>query len=131
MKLQSSWQRPGNDPAVEQGEFRRWQRTGSAENPWISGRCAPKSLIPEASAATSHTGFATSHVAFAMSLFSTLAGDAPFFPLSNSLKKKKKEYEEGQEISQHLVPRVGAVSPSVAHAAYFLGHEFSGGAMGE
>ncbi|WP_154678059.1 hypothetical protein [Paraburkholderia nodosa] len=131
MKLQSSSQRPRNDPAVERGEFRHWEWTGSAENSWISGQCVLKPLILEASAATSHPGFATSHVAFAMSLFSTLAGDAPSFLLSNSLKKKKKEYEEGQGIRQYLVPRVGAVLPSVAHAAYFLGHQFSGVAMVE
>lgn len=79
----------------------------------------------------SQRGFATSHATFAMSPVSPLAGDAPFFPLSNSLKKKKKEYEEGQGIGHYLVPRVWVVLPSVAHVAYFLGHGFSGVATGE
>jgi hypothetical protein len=69
-------------------------------------------------------GFATSPVFVpgAAALFSSL---------SKSLKKKKKEYVERQEISPNAVPRVGLVLPSVADAAYFLGHELSGGSTYE
>ncbi len=126
MMLQSSRQGPDNGRTGGGSGFCRWGRAGSAENPWISGGCERKSLIPEASAPTSHPGFATSHTVFATSPISAPAAAAPFFSLSNSLKKKKKEYEEGQEIGHYLVPRVGAVLPSVTDAAYFLGHEFSG-----
>ncbi|MFP4894523.1 hypothetical protein [Paraburkholderia sp. EG304] len=126
MKRQSSQQNRGNRRTGATSGFCRWGQAGSAENPWILGGHAPKSLIPEASAATSHPGFATSHAAFATSPASAHVAAAPFFPLSNSLKKKKKEYEEEQAIGHYPVPRVGAVLPSVAHAAYFLGHEFPG-----
>ncbi|WP_230960962.1 hypothetical protein [Burkholderia stagnalis] len=90
---------------------------------------ARKSLIPEASAATSHVGFAMSLGVFAMSPVFAPATVAPFFLLSNSLKKKKKEGEEGAAIGRNRSPRVACVLPSVTNAAYFLGHEFSGVAM--
>ncbi|CAN7189352.1 hypothetical protein LJR230_000411 [Trinickia sp. LjRoot230] len=75
--------------------------------------------------------FATSHAAFAMRPISAPAAVARFIPLSTSLKKKKKESEGGQEISRNAMPRVTSVLPSVADAAYFLGHELSGVARWE
>ncbi|WP_334070426.1 hypothetical protein [Burkholderia cepacia] len=71
---------------------------------------------------------ATSRGVFATSPVSSPTAAVPFSLLSNSLKKKKKEYEEGQEVSRKAVPRVGGVLPRVADAAYFLGHESEGGA---
>ncbi|WP_197420768.1 hypothetical protein [Burkholderia sp. MSMB1552] len=92
---------------------------------------ARKSLIVERTAAASLPRFATSRAAFATSQVFASAAVAPFSLLSNSLKKKKKEYVEGQEISRKAVPRVGCVLPSVKDAAYFLGHEFLRVAMPE
>jgi len=72
--------------------------------------------------------FAISRAAFATSpIFGPIAA-APFFSLSKLLKKKKKEYVEGQEINRKAVPRVGGDLPRVADAAYFLGHGSEGGA---
>ncbi|MFB5148869.1 MULTISPECIES: hypothetical protein [Burkholderia] len=73
--------------------------------------------------ATSRCGFATSPV-FAP------AAAVPFSLLSNSLKKKKKEYVEGAEIDRNAMPRVTRVLPRVEDGAYFLGHELEGGATG-
>jgi hypothetical protein len=89
---------------------------------------ARKSLILEASATMSRSVFATSRAVFATSpVFGPFAA-ALLFSLSKSLKKKKKEYVEGQEINRKAVPRVRGVSPRVAEAAYFLGHELDRGA---
>ncbi|MGY4834032.1 hypothetical protein [Burkholderia pyrrocinia] len=71
---------------------------------------------------------ATSRAAFATSPIFWPTAAVSFFSLSKLLKKKKKEYVEGQEISRKAVPRVGRVLPRVADAAYFLGHESEGGA---
>ncbi|HDR9105145.1 TPA: hypothetical protein QDB05_005018 [Burkholderia vietnamiensis] len=73
---------------------------------------------------------ATSRGVFATSPFFAPAAAVPFSLLSNSLKKKKKEYVEGAEIDRNAMPRVGRVLPRVAGAAYFLGHESEGGATG-
>ncbi|WP_258170502.1 hypothetical protein [Burkholderia cepacia] len=73
--------------------------------------------------------FATSRAAFATSPVFAPAAAASLSPLSNSLKKKKKEYGEGQEINRKAMPRVGRALPRVGNAAYFLGHESEGGAM--
>ncbi|WP_321898926.1 hypothetical protein [Paraburkholderia heleia] len=131
MKRQSSRDWTDNGRTGRGSGFCRWGRAGNAENPWFFVGCERKSLIPEASTATRHPVFATSYAAFATCPISASAAAGPFFFLSNSLKKKKKEYEEGQGIGHCVVPRVKPVLPSVAQAAYFLGHEFSGLATGE
>ena len=74
--------------------------------------------------------FATSRAVFDTSPIFEPAAVAPFYLLSNSLKKKKKEYVEGAEIDRNAMPRVGRTLPRVADAAYFLGHELEGGATG-
>ena len=61
--------------------FCRGEWAGSAKNTWFSGGCARKSLILEASAATSLFAFAMSLVAFATSPVFRLAVAASF-PLS-------------------------------------------------
>ncbi|OXJ40977.1 Baseplate J family protein [Burkholderia sp. HI2714] len=96
------------------------ERAGSAENSGISRVTARKSLILEASAAPRHGDFAPTHASFAPSPILASAAVAPFSSLSNSLKKKKKEYEERQGIDSDAMPRVMPVLPSVADAAYFL-----------
>ncbi|NRO98142.1 hypothetical protein GWC77_19630 [Paraburkholderia sp. NMBU_R16] len=48
-----------------------------------------------------------------------------------SLKKKKKENEEGRGICGKAMPRVRAVLPLVVGAAHFLGHESSDAATNE
>lgn len=90
----------GGHPAC----FCRRGRAGSANNSWFSARFARKSLIPEASAATSHPAFATSRPDFATSPIFELVAVALFFSLSNSLiKKKKKNREEAgkDQIARH------------------------------
>ncbi|WP_205571884.1 MULTISPECIES: hypothetical protein [Burkholderia] len=74
--------------------------------------------------------FATSRAFFATSPVFSPAAIAPFSLLSNSLKKKKKEYGEGPEIILKSTPRVGRALPRVGNAAYFLGHDSEGGATG-
>lgn len=74
--------------------------------------------------------FATSRTVFATSPVFASVVVAPFSFLSNSLKKKKKEYGEEQEISRKAVPRIRRVLPRVADGAYFLGHESEGGTTG-
>jgi hypothetical protein len=91
---------------------------------------ARKSLIVEKTAAMCRPAFATSRAVFATSPVFALAAAVPFFFLSNSLKKKKKEYVEGRGISRKAMPRVGRVLPSVTDTAYFLGHELDRGATG-
>jgi hypothetical protein len=56
-----------------------------------------KSLILEKNAAMSHARFATSWANFATNVVFAPARLAPFFFLSNLLKKKKKEYKEGDK----------------------------------
>ncbi|MBN3506488.1 hypothetical protein [Burkholderia cenocepacia] len=73
---------------------------------------------------------ATSRCAFATSSIFAPSASVPFSLLSNSLKKKKKEYVEGAEIDRNAMPRVARILPRVADAAYFLGHESEGGATG-
>ncbi|WP_193759942.1 hypothetical protein [Burkholderia gladioli] len=73
---------------------------------------------------------ATSRCVFATSSFFAPAAASPFSLLSNSLKKKKKEYVEGPEIDRNAMPRVARVLPRVADVAYFLGHESEGDATG-
>ncbi|WP_317161908.1 hypothetical protein [Burkholderia cenocepacia] len=73
---------------------------------------------------------ATSRCVFATSPVFAPAAAAPFSLLSNSLKKKKKEYVEVTEIDRNAMPRVEHVLPRVADAAYFLGHESERGATG-
>lgn len=106
------------------------ERAGSARESWFSGVSARKSLIVEKSAAMSRTRIATSRCVFATSPVFAPAAAVPFSLLSNSLKKKKKEYVEGAEIDRNAMPRVRRVLPRVADAAYFLGHESEGGAIG-
>ncbi|MCS6473396.1 hypothetical protein NX871_26120 [Burkholderia thailandensis] len=76
------------------------------------------------------TRIATSRCVFATSPVFAPAAAVPFSLLSNSLKKKKKEYVEGAEIDRNAMPRVVRVLPRVADVAYFLGHELEGGATG-
>ncbi len=106
------------------------ERAGNARESWFSGMSARKSLIVEKSAATCRPVFATSRAVFATSPVFAPAAAVPFSLLSNSLKKKKKEYVEGAEIDRKAMPRVARVLPRVADAAYFLGHELEGGATG-
>ncbi|WP_415265561.1 hypothetical protein [Burkholderia ambifaria] len=73
---------------------------------------------------------ATSRCVFATSPIFAPVAAVPFSLLSNSLKKKKKEYVEGAEIDRNAMPRVVRVLPRVADVAYFLGHESEGGATG-
>ncbi len=112
------------------GGFFQRDRAGSTCESWFSRLSARKSLIVEKSAAMSRIRIATSHGIFATSPVSAAAAVAPLSSLSNSLKKKKKEYVEGAEIDRNAMPRVGCVLPRVAGAAYFLGHESEGGATG-
>lgn len=106
------------------------ERAGSARESWFSGPSARKSLIVEKSAAMNRLRIATSRGVFATSPVFAPAAAVPFSLLSNSLKKKKKEYVEGAEIDRNATPRVGRVLPRVAGAAYFLGHESEGSATG-
>ncbi|SOT45066.1 Baseplate J family protein (modular protein) [Burkholderia cenocepacia] len=106
------------------------ERAGSARESWFSGLSARKSLIVEKSAAMNRIRIATSRAVFATSPIFAPAAAVPFSLLSNSLKKKKKEYVEGAEIDRNAMPRVALVLPRVADAAYFLGHESEGGAAG-
>lgn len=106
------------------------ERAGSAYESWFSGLSARKSLILEASTAMNRIRIATSRCAFATSSIFAPSAAVPFSLLSNSLKKKKKEYVEGAEIDRNAMPRVARVLPRVADAAYFLGHESEGGATG-
>lgn len=106
------------------------ERAGSARESWFSGLSARKSLIVEKSAAMSRIRIAISRGVFATSPVFAPAAAVPFSLLSNSLKKKKNEYVEGAEIDRKAMPRVERVLPSVAGAAYFLGHESEGGATG-
>ncbi|EDT38598.1 Baseplate J family protein [Burkholderia ambifaria MEX-5] len=96
---------------------------GSAENSGIRGVCARKSLIVEKTPAPCRVEFAPIRAAFAPSPIFAPAAVAPFSSLSNSLKKKKKEYEVRQGIDPNATPRVMPVLPSIADAAYFLGPE--------
>ncbi|MBO7930951.1 hypothetical protein J6358_14495 [Burkholderia pseudomallei] len=73
---------------------------------------------------------ATSRCVFATSPVFAPAAVTHFSSLSNSLKKKKKEYVEAAEIDRNAMPRVECVLPRVADAAYFLGHESEGDATG-
>ncbi|UEP34863.1 hypothetical protein LL998_00770 [Burkholderia ambifaria] len=91
---------------------------------------ARKSLIVEKSAAMCRPAFAISRAVFATSPDFATAAALPFSLLSNSLKKKKKEYVEGAEIDRNAMPRVGRDLPRVADAAYFLGHGSEGRATG-
>lgn len=102
------------------GRFFHRERAGSAENSGISGLFARKSLIVEKTLAPCRIAFAPIDASFAPSPILASAAVAPFSSLSNSLKKKKKEYEERQGIDSDAMPRVMPVLPSVAHAAYFL-----------
>lgn len=110
------------------GWFFHRERAGSTRESWFSGLSARKSLIVEKSAAMNRIRIATSRAVFATSPIFAPTAVAPFSLLSNSLKKKKKEYGEGQEIRRKAVPRVERVLPRVADAAYFLGHESEVGA---
>ncbi|WP_232453949.1 hypothetical protein [Burkholderia ubonensis] len=74
--------------------------------------------------------FATSRAVFATNQIFAPATVAPFSLLSNSLKEKKKECGEEAGIDLNPPPRVRCVLPSITNAAYFLGHEFEGGATG-
>ncbi|WGS47067.1 Baseplate J family protein [Burkholderia sp. JSH-S8] len=112
------------------GAFSRGGMGGNANNSWFSGGGARKSLILEVNTATNHPVIAISRVIFAISPIFGLFSGVPYFSLSKLLKKKKKEYVEGQETSQIAVPRVGRVLPRVAAAAYFLGHESDRDATG-
>lgn len=109
------------------GIFRR-VRACSAENSGIWGVSARKSLIVEKTPAPRRRAFAPSRVVFAPSRIFASAAVASFSSLSNSLKKKKKEYEERQGIDPNAMPRVMPVLPSIADAAYFLGPQSEGGA---
>ncbi|PRH36721.1 Baseplate J family protein [Burkholderia gladioli] len=106
------------------GRFSRWVGAGSAKNLWISAVGAPKSLILEASAPTSRPRFATGLSVFATGSVFGPAAAAPLFSLSTSLKKKKKEDQEGADTGRNHAPRLAYVLPRVTHAAYFLGHGF-------
>ncbi|UNY41760.1 hypothetical protein CPT_Milagro_041 [Burkholderia phage Milagro] len=112
------------------GRFFHRERAGSARESWFSGLSARKSLILEARAAMNRIRIATSRCVFATSPVFAPAAAVPFSSLSNSLKKKKKEYVEGAKIDRYAMPRVGRVLPRVAGAAYFLGHESEGSATG-
>ncbi|RIV57258.1 Baseplate J family protein [Burkholderia pseudomallei] len=105
------------------GRFFHRERAGSAENSGIPGLFARKSLIVEKTPAPCRVNSAPSRAAFAPSPIFALAAVAPFSSLSNSLKKKKKEYEERQGINPNATPRVMPVLPSIPDAAYFLGPE--------
>ncbi|RQR31577.1 Baseplate J family protein [Burkholderia sp. Bp9142] len=99
------------------------ERAGSAENSGFWGVFARKSLIVEKTPAPCRIAFAPIHAGFAPSPILAPAAVAPFSSLSNSLKKKKKEYEERQGINPNATPRVMPVLPSIPDAAYFLGPE--------
>lgn len=105
------------------GGFFRGERAGSAENTGISSVRARKSLILEASAAPCRIIFAPIYAPFAPSPNFAPVAAAPFFLLSNSLKKKKKEYGERQGISLKSTPRVMPVLPLLVTDAYFLSPE--------
>lgn len=84
--------------------FCHGRRAGSANNTWLSRGPAHKSLIVEKTAPTSLDQFAMSHVVFAMSSNFARTAVARFFSLPSSLKERKKESEEGQEISPTAMP---------------------------
>ncbi|PJO21809.1 Baseplate J family protein [Burkholderia glumae] len=107
--------------------FFHMERAGSAENSGILGVCARKSLIVEKTPAPYRITFAPICAAFAPSPIFAPAAVAPFSSLSNSLKEKKKEYEERQGIETSALPLVVPVLPSIADAAYFLGPQLGRG----
>ncbi len=104
------------------------ERAGSAENSGFPGLFARKSLIVEKTPAPCGIAFAPIGADFAPSPIFAPAAVAPFSSLSNSLKKKKKEYEERQGIDSNAMPRVMPVLPSIADTAYFLGPQLRRGA---
>lgn len=110
------------------GDFYARLPAGSAKTPRDLMARIRKSLIVEANSILSHPVFATSRALFATSLNFVAAAVPSFFSLSKLLKKKKKEYIERSGIDPKQVPRVRRVLPSVADAAYFLGHESEVGA---
>ncbi|RBL66831.1 Baseplate J family protein, partial [Pseudomonas sp. MWU13-2625] len=83
------------------GWFFHRERACSARDSWFSGPSSRKSLIVEKSAAMSRIRIATSRYVFATSPFFAAAAVVPFSLLSNSLKKKKKEYAEAAEIDRN------------------------------
>lgn len=105
------------------GRFFRRERAGSAENSGIPGVFARKSLIVEKAPAPCGIAFAPIGADLAPSPILASAAVAPFSSFSNSLKKKKKEYEERQGIDSNGMPRVMPVLPSIEGAAYFLSPE--------
>ncbi|MBN4667181.1 hypothetical protein HUS70_17085 [Pandoraea nosoerga] len=108
----------GPEPILRKGT------TGSADNSWIWALDSAKSLILEATSITNSVVFATSLAAFATSrvfLISSLSYTSLSLKL---LKKKEKTEKKGTEQRATGRPRVGALSPRVIDAAYFLGHEF-------
>lgn len=110
-------------PLRERGRadpFFHRERAGSAENSGIPGLFARKSLIVEKTPAPCGVPFAPIQAGFAPSPIFAPAAVAPFSSLSNSLKKKKKEYEERQGIDSNAMPRVMPVLPPFTTAAYFL-----------
>ncbi|RQS28012.1 Baseplate J family protein [Burkholderia sp. Bp8992] len=104
------------------------ERACSAENSGIPGLFDRKSLIVEKTPAPCRIAFAPIHAGFAPSPILASAAVAPFSSLSNSLKKKKKEYEERQGIDTNALPLVAPVLPSIADTAYFLGPQLGRGA---
>ncbi|WP_211708441.1 hypothetical protein [Paraburkholderia aspalathi] len=107
------------------------RRTRGARNTWFSPSTAPKSLIIEKNAATSHWTFAMSPRRFAISLFSGHRRAPSSSLLSKLLKEKKKEGLERIKSDDIGPPRVDPDLPSIGEAAYFLGHASHGSARGD
>lgn len=120
--------RRGEMPTVKEGagreQFLRKVAAGSANNSWIAGLAAAKSLILEATCLTSLGVSSTSRRLFSTS---RILRFSPCLYTSLSLKllkKKEKAEKKGIEQGTNRHPRVRASFPRVGTAAYFLIHEF-------
>ncbi|CAJ0700509.1 hypothetical protein LMG18102_03236 [Ralstonia mannitolilytica] len=106
--------------------FCKWGKSGSAENPWKSGFCRAKSLIPQANPSTSRSCFSTGCRGFSTGRILTVRPAPLSFSLSKSLKEKEKE--QGKRQAEHAQghPQVEGVFPRVPTPAYFFIHGFHG-----
>ena len=80
--------------------FFQGEQTGSANIPCFFGPIPCKSLIVESTATAACPRFAINHALFATSLLFMSSGITLLPSLSISLKKKRKESEEGRKIAE-------------------------------
>lgn len=104
--------------------FSQWGGTGSADNPWKSGRARAKSLILEAMPPTSYPCFSTGYACFSTGCISAAAPAPLSFSLPKLLKEKEKERGNGEGSRAQAIPQVNGDFPRVFAGAYFLSHGF-------